>query len=282
MIDLAIALENRPGALARMGEALGRAGVSIEGGGAWVAGGEGVAHFLFEDGAAARAALESAGIRVLAERDVVVQRLKQGVPGQLGLLTRRMADAGVNIEVLYSDHDHRLILVVDDVARGRAVAEAWAREPIGGGDASRAAPAPGLPPNRSFPPGTIVPVLDYADVRVAAAWLCHAFGFAERLRIGDHRIQLTYRGGSVVVADGGGPGAQPPARHSVMVRVDDAHAHHERARRHGARILAPPADHPFGERQYSVEDLGGHRWTFSQTIGDVDPADWGGELLENG
>ena len=128
MVDLTIALENRPGALAEMGEALGRAGVSIEGGGAWAASGEGVAHFLFEDGAAARAALEAAGIKVLAEREVLVQRLKQDVPGQLGQLTRRMADAGVNIEVLYSDHDHQLILVVDDVARGKKVSEAWARE----------------------------------------------------------------------------------------------------------------------------------------------------------
>jgi hypothetical protein len=128
MTDLAIELPNRPGALAEMGEALGRAGVSIEGGGACVVGRVGVAHFLFHDGAAARRALEAAGIRVVAEREVVVQRLKQAVPGQLGKLTRRMAEAGVNIEVLYSDHDHQLILVVDDVIRGREVAAAWARE----------------------------------------------------------------------------------------------------------------------------------------------------------
>src|SRR5258708_2645164 len=127
MKDLAIELENRPGALAEMGEALGRAGVSIEGGGVWVVNGTGVGHFLFQDGTAARKALEAAGIRVVAERDVVVQRLKQAVPGQLGLLTRRMAEAGVNIEVLYSDHNHQLILVVDDVVRGREVSEAWAR-----------------------------------------------------------------------------------------------------------------------------------------------------------
>jgi hypothetical protein len=126
--DLAIVLEDRPGALAEMGEALGRAGVSVEGGGAWVVDGRGVAHFLFADGAAARKALEAAGIQVLAERDVVVQRLKQDVPGQLGLLIRRMADAGVNIEVLYSDHDHQLILVVDDLVRGSEVSAAWNRE----------------------------------------------------------------------------------------------------------------------------------------------------------
>jgi hypothetical protein len=108
-----------------MGEVLGRAGVSIEGGGAWVVDGRGVAHFLFSDGQAARQALEAAGIRVLAVRDVVVQRQHQGVPGQLGKLTRRMGEAGVNIEVLYSDHDHQLILVVDDTAKARAVADAW-------------------------------------------------------------------------------------------------------------------------------------------------------------
>ena len=130
MKDLTIALENRPGALAEMGEALGRAGVSIEGGGAFVVNGEGVGHFLFNDGSAARAALEAAGIRVLVEREVLVQRLNQGEPGQLGKITRLMAEAGVNIEVLYSDHDHQLILVVDDLEKGRRVSEAWsARRP---------------------------------------------------------------------------------------------------------------------------------------------------------
>jgi prepilin-type processing-associated H-X9-DG protein len=128
MKDLAIALDNRPGALAEMGDALGAAGVSIEGGGAFVVNGQGVAHFLFADGSAARNALEAAGITVVEEREVLVQRLNQAQPGQLGKITRRMAEAGVNIEVLYSDHDHQLILVVDDVEKGRAVSEAWRRE----------------------------------------------------------------------------------------------------------------------------------------------------------
>jgi hypothetical protein len=125
MKDLAIELEDRPGALAEMGEALGRAGVSVEGGGACVTGGVGVAHFLFADGAAAREALDRAGIRVFAEREVLVQRLKQDEPGQLGKISRRMADAGVKIEVMYSDHDHQLILVVDDMEKGRRVSEEW-------------------------------------------------------------------------------------------------------------------------------------------------------------
>jgi hypothetical protein len=128
MKDLSILLANRPGSLAEMGEALGRAGVSIEGGGAFVVGGTGVAHFLFKDGDAASEVLERVGIRVLAVRDVVILRLRQSEPGQLGDISRRMADAGVNIEVQYSDHDNQLILVVDDPAKGREVAESWMRE----------------------------------------------------------------------------------------------------------------------------------------------------------
>jgi len=126
--DLAIELVDRPGALAEMGEALAKAGVSIEGGGAWTVGGRGVAHFLFTDGDAARRALEAAGIRISKVNEVLVQRLRQDVPGQLGKLTRKMAEAGVNIEVLYSDHDHQMILVVDDFERGKKVSEEWVRQ----------------------------------------------------------------------------------------------------------------------------------------------------------
>ena len=125
MRDLAIRLENRPGALSEMGEALGRAGVSVEGGGAFVVGGNGIAHFLFEDTAAARSTLENAGIEVLEDREVLVQRLKQDQPGQLGKISRLMAEAGVHIEVIYSDHQNQLILVVDDFEKGKAVSDAW-------------------------------------------------------------------------------------------------------------------------------------------------------------
>ena len=128
MKDLTIELDNRPGALAEMGEALGRAGVSIEGGGAWVFEGTTVAHFLFKDGTAARRALEASGIRVLKEQEVLMQRLNQAEAGQLGKISRNMAEGGVNIEVLYSDHDHRLILIVDDMAKGQVVSERWSRE----------------------------------------------------------------------------------------------------------------------------------------------------------
>ena len=131
MKDLTIRLDDCPGALAAMGEVLGKSAVSIEGGGAFVVDGHGIAHFLVDDGEKARRALEAAGIEVVEVRDVLAQRLAQGEPGQLGRFTRRVADAGINIEVLYSDHRNQLILVVDDMEKGRAVSAAWMRENAG-------------------------------------------------------------------------------------------------------------------------------------------------------
>ncbi|MEO6392709.1 MAG: amino acid-binding ACT domain-containing protein [Pyrinomonadaceae bacterium] len=128
MYDLAIRLADRPGALAEMGEALGAAGVSVEGGGAFVVRGDGIAHFLVEDRDAARTALAAAGIEVVGDQPVLVQRLRQDQPGQLGKISRLMADAGVNIEVLYSDHQNQLILVVDDLEKGQAVSDKWISE----------------------------------------------------------------------------------------------------------------------------------------------------------
>ena len=108
-----------------MGEALGAAGVSVEGRGAWVVDGRGVAHFLFEDGAQAQRVLDGIRMHVAAVRPVLLQRLRQDEPGQLGKLCRAMADAGVNIEVQYSDHDHQLVLVVDDPVKGAEVSRQW-------------------------------------------------------------------------------------------------------------------------------------------------------------
>jgi uncharacterized glyoxalase superfamily protein PhnB len=137
--------------------------------------------------------------------------------------------------------------------------------------------------NRSVPAASVIPVLIYPDVREAVSWLCAAFGFVERLRIGEnHRSQLTIGSGAVIVGDVRGDRRPPRAgevTHSVTVRVDDVRTHCERARGHGARILMEPTDMPYGERQYNAEDFAGHQWTFSETLADVDPAQWGGQLL---
>ena len=138
------------------------------------------------------------------------------------------------------------------------------------------------PTNRSCPSPTVIPVLYYPDVHVAAAWLCKAFGFTERLRIFDHRIQLNVGdGGAIVVADG--PGSSPgegAVSVAIMIRVEDVDQHCAMATRGGAVIVTPPATHPFGERQYTARDFAGHKWNFSQTIADVDPATWGAETVK--
>lgn len=144
-------------------------------------------------------------------------------------------------------------------------------------------PQPKPKPNRSIPTPTVIPVLTYPDVRAAVTWLEAAFGFTERVRIGeDHRAQLAFGDGAVIAADAHND-RHPPrpgeTTHSVIVRIGDADAHCEHARRNGARITMEPTDFPYGERQYSAEDLAGHRWTFSQTIADVAPEDWGGTTI---
>ena len=138
-------------------------------------------------------------------------------------------------------------------------------------------------PNRSIPSSAVIPVLIYPDVREAVAWLTAAFGFVERVRIGEnHRSQLTVGDGAIIIGDVRGE-RRPPRRgeatHSVMVRVDDVDAHCERARTHGARILMEPTDFEYGERQYTAEDPAAHQWTFSETLDDVAPEAWGGTLL---
>jgi uncharacterized glyoxalase superfamily protein PhnB len=137
--------------------------------------------------------------------------------------------------------------------------------------------------NRSIPQATVVPVLVYPDVRAAVDWLSEAFGFAERVRIGEgHRSQLSIGDGAVIVADVRHDQRSPredEVTHRVMVRVADAAAHCEHARQAGARILMEPTDFEYGERQYEAADPAGHRWTFSETRADVAPEEWCGTLV---
>lgn len=141
--------------------------------------------------------------------------------------------------------------------------------------------------NQSAPAASVVPILIYADVGQAIEWLSNAFAFRERLRAERNGI---VGHAQMVVADGaimlGRQGAEfhPPrpgeVHQYVHVTVDDCDAHFERARKAGARIVSPPHDMPFGERQYSAEDPAGHRWTFSQHIADVAPHEWGAVVKE--
>ena len=137
--------------------------------------------------------------------------------------------------------------------------------------------------NRSAPEANVVPILIYGDVAKAIEWLCEAFGFQERLRAPDrngviNHAQLTVGNGAIIVGRSRGP-VKPPqsqdVRQYVLVDVQDADAHCERAKRLGATILQAPTDMPFGARQYTASDLEGHWWTFSQNVADVEPSAWG-------
>jgi uncharacterized glyoxalase superfamily protein PhnB len=128
--------------------------------------------------------------------------------------------------------------------------------------------------NRSMPQCTVIPVIAYAELGEAIDWLCDVFGFTVRVRIGDHRAQLNVGDGAIVVRKTDEGTAE--SGDSVMVRVEDVDGHCERARQRGARIVEPPTDFPYGERQYTVEDFFGRVWKFSQSIADVAPEDWGG------
>jgi uncharacterized glyoxalase superfamily protein PhnB len=130
--------------------------------------------------------------------------------------------------------------------------------------------------NRSIPKCTVLPELAYPDVSAAVDWLCRVFGFTLRIRIANHRAQLNVGDGAVILNELSGPEISIPLAHSVMVRIEDVDRHWEHAVQCGARIVRHPADHPYGERQYSVADHVGRIWTFSQSIKDVDPKDWGG------
>jgi len=128
MYDIHLEFENRPGELARFGDAMGTAGVSLEGGGVFTAGESAHAHFLVEDGDRARAAAEAAGLKVVAVRAVLIRRLKQDQPGQLGAIAAALRDAGVSIETQYSDHSNQLILIVDQPGKAMQATAAWAAE----------------------------------------------------------------------------------------------------------------------------------------------------------
>ena len=129
--------------------------------------------------------------------------------------------------------------------------------------------------NRTMPACTIIPELVYDDVTEARRWLCDVFGLVERWHAGDHRAQLSFGDCTIAITEPRTSRALS-GQVSLVIRVDDADAHCRHARQRGATIVAEPQDYPYGERQYTAEDLGGHRWCFSQSIADLAPEEWGG------
>jgi uncharacterized glyoxalase superfamily protein PhnB len=126
----------------------------------------------------------------------------------------------------------------------------------------------------------VIPEIAYPDVASAADWLANAFGFKKRLQIANHRFQMTYGNGALVVIELPEGAAPDTGTRTVLVLVEDVDTIYKRALAAGAEVVHPPEDQPYGERQCSVRDFAGYRWTFSQSIADVDPADWGGTAID--
>ena len=118
--DLTIELVDRPGTLAELGESLGRAGINIEGGCGFSIEGKGIVHILVEDAEVARMAVESADLQVIGEREVLVVEIEDA-PGELGKVTRKVSDAGVNMDLIYLSKGGKLILGVDDMETALSV-----------------------------------------------------------------------------------------------------------------------------------------------------------------
>jgi len=119
-IDLTVILEDRPGTLADVGEALGKAGINIEGLCGFPSEGKGVLHLLVEDEPTARRALEQAGLQVHSERQVLILDVEDR-PGEFGSICRRIANAGINIDLVYLATNTRLVVGADDLDKARAV-----------------------------------------------------------------------------------------------------------------------------------------------------------------
>ena len=138
--------------------------------------------------------------------------------------------------------------------------------------------------NRSVPDASFIPTRSYPDLDAAVDWLVTVLGCTERLRVPGERVQLTLGNGAVVAAAWNpstmpASGGRPPA--TLVVRVANVDCAWSLALTHGATALSPPTTMPDGERQATVRDPAGHAWMLTQTVRDVDPAQWGGILLRD-
>ena len=141
--------------------------------------------------------------------------------------------------------------------------------------------------NRSVPVSAVLPHLTYRDIGEASEWLARVFGFMEHFRYGQPvaGIQM-FLGGAVIMISGPRERTQSPAivganTQMITVIVPDVDAHYARTRAEGATIWEELHETVYGERQYGVEDLDGHRWIFATHARDVSPAEWGATVVNS-
>lgn len=92
-------------------------------------------------------------------------------------------------------------------------------------------------------------------------------------------LKLRTRTSGAVIVRAGTPASEACSAHSIMARVESVDEHYATAVAAGAKASGPPTTHPYGERQYGAQDLAGHWWVFSESVQDVHPSEWGGELV---
>lgn len=128
--------------------------------------------------------------------------------------------------------------------------------------------------NRTMPSSSVIPVLTCRDFDNTITWLTEVFGFRERWRVDEHRAQLTFGNSTIVITK---QATDLEIHNSAMlVRVDDVMQHFKEVRDKGVTVLRAPQVFPYGEMQYTVEDIDGTIWTFSESVKDVAPEEWGG------
>ena len=130
---------------------------------------------------------------------------------------------------------------------------------------------------KTMPESDIIPVLTYPNIDNAIIWLSNTLGFKERWRIGNHRAQVSYGNCTIAITEG-----QLGNAVELMIKIKGIDEHYSKCQLAGIAIIAPPTDHFYGERQYTIKDIGGHFWTLSETIKDLLPEDWGATSNHNG
>ena len=143
--------------------------------------------------------------------------------------------------------------------------------------------------NRSVPTDIVLPHVVYRNVADAAAWLSRTFGFTEHYRYGGDPNAPTgaqmHLGNAYIMLHSVRQGGTTPAdaghsTQSLTIFVDDVDAHYEHTKAAGARIVEELHETIYGERQYGVEDLDGHRWLFSRHARDISPDEWGAVIAK--
>jgi len=140
--------------------------------------------------------------------------------------------------------------------------------------------------NRSVPTNSVLPHVFYRNLEEACEWLTRVFGFAEQYRYGEpvNGIQMRMEEAWIQLSKPGehreSPAILGRGTQMLTIILPDVEAHYRRSKAEGAKIWEELQETCYGERQYGVEDIEGHRWLFSQHVRDVDPREWGAKVKE--